>query len=497
MAFTTGDEGFPAVAPNGFDLPYAVRRSGWELAGGVALNGLGVAVGLAVAFVLFHRGPSAASPIGLVGVAAAVVFGWSLWRLRLPCVVFHEDRLETPAFFGTRSLFRRDILGVGRNISSRYGSYFLIYPKAGMGAPVQLKARLRDDRVVGPWLAGATDPQARAVEADRAAVLADPRYGATETERAARLDIAKKAMMAFNIACLGGAAWLGFLGALDPAMVGVAIAVLVVGAAVVAASNGLVVWVATWKARPGAVGALAPVAALCLRAFLTVDVLDARPLIWTAALAGVAAVGVLLARPIAALGARGAAVGSAVFVGLATYCAGVLADVAFDTAPARVFPTIVRDKHVSHGRSTSYHLSLAPFAGRPDEDVSVSSERYDRTGVGGLVCAAIHPGALRVGWLEIKDCPAGARAPEAATDAASYYPEEARRRRIEGLAVVECAVTDAGATTGCQAVSETPPGYGFGPAAVSRAAQVRVGLDPARPDPGRRIRIPVRFRIAG
>ncbi|HZZ67816.1 MAG TPA: energy transducer TonB [Phenylobacterium sp.] len=47
-----------------------------------------------------------------------------------------------------------------------------------------------------------------------------------------------------------------------------------------------------------------------------------------------------------------------------------------------------------------------------------------------------------------------------------YYPEQAQRNHIEGVATVGCTVTPEGKLTDCVVLSEDPPNWGFGEAAL-------------------------------
>lgn len=78
---------------------------------------------------------------------------------------------------------------------------------------------------------------------------------------------------------------------------------------------------------------------------------------------------------------------------------------------------------------------------------------------------------------------------------ASYYPEQARRGRLSGGAVVECRAEADGRLSSCRAVAETPQGAGFGEAAVRMASALRLQPNDAdgRPVAGRRYRTTIRF----
>jgi len=90
--------------------------------------------------------------------------------------------------------------------------------------------------------------------------------------------------------------------------------------------------------------------------------------------------------------------------------------------------------------------------------------------------------------------PSISRAPTA-DEIQRHYPAQARAEGVEGQAVLQCNVTARGALTGCVVVSETPPNYGFGTAAlaVSRLFQMRPREFNGVPVDGAQVRIPIRF----
>ncbi len=86
-----------------------------------------------------------------------------------------------------------------------------------------------------------------------------------------------------------------------------------------------------------------------------------------------------------------------------------------------------------------------------------------------------------------------------AEDLARYYPPQATIAGVNGRAVMTCLVTAEGSVSDCQVVDETPPGLGFGGAAVAMAPLFRMtprALD-GEPVGGARVTIPIRFVIAG
>jgi hypothetical protein len=150
-------------------------------------------------------------------------------------------------------------------------------------------------------------------------------------------------------------------------------------------------------------------AALVFFAGLENDFLDFSPLLIGAAagaLLGCGAGLLVWRRPgvagpwqmIIVIGLIGAALG---------YGAPGMIDTRFDAAQPQQFRATVSSMHVSHGKSTSYYLSLTPWGPRTEpSDVSVSSSLYNQVNPGDQVCVALHGGALAVPWFTVAQCAA-------------------------------------------------------------------------------------------
>ena len=84
----------------------------------------------------------------------------------------------------------------------------------------------------------------------------------------------------------------------------------------------------------------------------------------------------------------------------------------------------------------------------------------------------------------------------AAADYARLYPPRAMDNGVSGRVVLDCLVDGQGALS-CAVVSEDPPGYGFGNAALRLAQSFRAApqTTDGRPTGGGRVRVPITWRI--
>ena len=82
-------------------------------------------------------------------------------------------------------------------------------------------------------------------------------------------------------------------------------------------------------------------------------------------------------------------------------------------------------------------------------------------------------------------------------EAAEFYPRRAEEDGTEGMAIVDCLVTDDGRLENCSVVEEHPVGVGFGAATLALAKRFRLRSTSQSGElvGGRRVRIPFRWRL--
>lgn len=82
---------------------------------------------------------------------------------------------------------------------------------------------------------------------------------------------------------------------------------------------------------------------------------------------------------------------------------------------------------------------------------------------------------------------------------AGLYPADAQKQNVGGRAVVNCRILLSTRLSDCKVESESPPGRGFGEAAIKMALLLRVRPPSVDGEPvrGARLRYPVTFGAAG
>jgi len=78
-------------------------------------------------------------------------------------------------------------------------------------------------------------------------------------------------------------------------------------------------------------------------------------------------------------------------------------------------------------------------------------------------------------------------------DMITYYPKRAMNLGREGRAVIGCTVTEDRTLTDCAIVSEDPPGFEFGAAAIKLSSLFRMKVES---EVGAKVQIPINFRLA-
>ncbi len=295
-----------------------------------------------------------------------------------------------------------------RTVSSRNGTYKQIYLKEGRGS-ITLSNSFSTDDDFKAWFQKIADLDERDRQALLDEIAQQQDLGATPEERLAALSRAK----AVSIALLVVSVLLGI--ALDFGSSKLSLSMVrlcVVLLALAPLFSAWLVWrspllyaVIKKKKDPrGEVSWVVFIAGLAFIFCISGDhFVDMGPMIFSMALVGLALVAVFFNA--AKAGARGAWIALLLFSGLYGYGVVAVTDVMFDQSPAAAYATTVVGGHVSHGRSDTYYLRLAPWGPIAyEDDVSVSHSLYDSSHLGDTMCATLHSGSLHAPWFRVTAC---------------------------------------------------------------------------------------------
>jgi hypothetical protein len=359
----------------------------------------------AMLFILSAGDPHPSSAI----VASAAFAGVSLY---ITLVALHSrltiDRTQVRVRVAlrTREFALSQVEGY-RTYRNRYGSFRVICLKDGAGK-IALRQFATDDGLE-EWFGGLKDLD----EQDREQLLdkidQDPELGATPEERQRALDRARRLNLAFW--AVDGAAAAAFV--LVPSEYRLTAMAVLALAPVMAAYlvHRRPLLYAVFKSRSDPRGEVSPV--LMISGFGLIAGATKANLISMGLLLPFIGLGALLLvamfYPVARRSPRLAAtVGGLCFLS-AIYGWGLARawDTVADRSAPQTFTAQVLGGHVSRGsRSTSYYLILEPWGpyAAVNTQMEVSGTMYYATRQGGIVCLALHAGALRVPWYELVAC---------------------------------------------------------------------------------------------
>jgi hypothetical protein len=349
-------------------------------------------------------------PVSAVLLVCSVVTVLGIYLLAVALfykVILRADSIEVLEIYRRRSLVRINIEGRRFASPNRGPSSWILVPKPGVGKKITLSQYLKTDAQFLAWIHSLPDldeGQRRSPEQEKRKAIAELKArGVSE----AGIENLRRIALALNVAVYVT----GFCSFL------------------IADPNHLLTWallVVPWMAivlvakyKPyyrfgGPRRSIQPDLSLALilpGLFLSLQVLRViNPVGWqgplTLTLSGSALlVGVAYWVDPWLKGHRGTALLLLLVCCGSGYGAGMEVNALLDGSTPEIYRVLVTSKHVSRGRSTSYHLNLAQWGPNDTEqDITVSSNRYARTKIGDTVCLVLRSGALGVAWSEVGEC---------------------------------------------------------------------------------------------
>ncbi len=370
------------------------------LIGGVFFLVMGAAFGPTL-----FRTSTTALP-AMLPVLFFIGFGvYMLARLARARLVIDGSRIEVRSAFTDRSAERSEIEGF-RTINSRNGTYIKLLLRDGRGS-ITIPQSFDTDDAYRAWMQGLTDLDQRSRDEILAEVAQQEDLGSTTEERLKALPTARTWALILSLATGLAAAGLAF-GPVPLRLPGLVVLVIMPMIAVVLLHRAPLLYaIFKPKADPRAEMVFIPMAAgfgFLFRAS-GVNFVSLQSLLMIAV-----PVALVYGVTFVTAGRRnatqpGAWIAAIAVAGLYAYGLTATADTLGDRGAATSYETEVMSKHVSHGRSTTYYLDLAPWGPFTFvHQVRVPSSTYRAVVEGDEVCVQLHPGALHVPWYRVTDC---------------------------------------------------------------------------------------------
>lgn len=340
-----------------------------------------------------------------VGVSFAGLTSLYLFKLPRYQIQIWSDRIRYQGAWRHTELRFSDIEGF-RVLPTQYVSTLIISPttkslkKIQLGLVYEPRAELLD------WLRTHLVDLDRADEAaDLREIAADQNLGSTKEQRFGKLANARKWTRTLTFMAFLAIAWVFFHPDPYAYAVGLSLALPIASLLLLVWSGGVVRFDDTKKgAYPNvAVAFMLPAVAVSLRAILDWNVLQWGGF-WTPF--AVLGVGMMIALACAAADVRKKTtllITGAIFCFVYSYGAVLHLNCFYDRSAAQVYRCKLREQHVSRGKTTTYHFTLAPFIdGISERKVDVPAAVYQSYQVGDTVSVEVRAGALGIPWFAVR-----------------------------------------------------------------------------------------------
>jgi hypothetical protein len=340
----------------------------------------------------------------LAALTASCLIGAWVARTKRYRIEILADRIRYYGAWGFRELHLADIAGY-RVLPTHYVPSLLIVPSNKRKRKIYTALCYERKGEMLQWMAQHLpdlDHQEMADELDE--IVTDTSFGASRDERMARLAVAKRYVLLLNIAGGCAAAWAFIFPRPYDFAIWTLIVLPIIGLACVAFFHGLVRLDGKQEsAYPSAGGAIIlPPIILTLR-----TIFDWHLLSWGDTWPTLASLTVLVV-VIVVVCARDARrkwrfAGTVIFSALYVYGTATYLNCRYDRSEPFVYESTVRERHVSKGKHTSNHITLAPFVDdEPWREIEVPRATYERLREGDPVQIGVFEGALGIPWFLIR-----------------------------------------------------------------------------------------------
>ncbi len=385
-------------------MEYRIAK-GWRIAA-VVFSIMFIIGGLAFLLSPWYDHNMNKAPLVAILVGGAfIALGAAAWADTLKSKLTIDNySITQEGAFKRKSLLLADIKGYRTE-----KDYIFLVPESGKGA-LKISNYVENKDELRAWIEGKyPDVDMLVVEEETKEILADENFGGTTEERQQLLANAKKTATIFNVASTIIIFWLFIYP--KPYQLAWVMALLVAPASL------YILWhfkglVTVNDTKKSAYPSLLPILFLvCLlagvRAIIDYDIYLYNN-VWKY-MVGVAAALTAATYSIAYTGHQKNINKKPIIFALAAlfalygYGATVFVNCHFDTKPPQVFTEPVTDMRVSHGKSTTYYITTAPWGQYTQpKEMSVAKSLYNSLQSGDSVNIYLRPGQLGIPWYFVE-----------------------------------------------------------------------------------------------
>jgi len=337
--------------------------------------------------------------LGLVGAALIIL------NLIKRKIVITDYSIKYITIWSSKEIVIKDIKGF------RIGDKIIfIYPFDEHSPKLSIKDYLSIGDIKGfkNWLAeNFKDLDKEEFEAAKSEILQDTSLGITAEDRELKYNNNKKYATWYSMVALFSFFAVIYIHSDSRAVCIALLLYPIPGILLVTLSNGLIRLYAKKNSAYNAIfiGLLLPAFALAVQSFKNTKFLNFSSLLFPAVVVAVVAFCVLFFVAIKKVKDNVMAQIICALVFSAAYGLGAASAINcdFDQAQPKVYPVKVIDHHVTHGKSTSYYITIDEWKEGLSESINVSSSFYDNTPVGSTVNVNLKPGTLNIPWYYISE----------------------------------------------------------------------------------------------
>lgn len=339
-----------------------------------------------------------------IGLGAVLAFAWQTNRnSRLEiwpeCVRYH-------GVFGRVQELRLEHIQGFQIRRGRHERHLVFVPRVKIHKPLSFALVLERESELLEWVTGQfCDLDAERFQSEMQTILSDERLGSSEAQRRAALHAAQRYSRILNVSAFAVAIWvLGYPQPYSVAMA-VAMAMPVLNLLLLLKSRGLIRFASNHcSPYPHTLLALfLPSLALLTRGLSAGHFLDWEQFWVPFAVVGTALLGATLLCASDVRNRVGLMLGASCLC--LVYSAGFVAHVNsfYDRTKPAVYRTVVQSRHISRGKSTSYHLTISPWLDLPMAyEVRVSRAFYEKHPEHSVAHILVYEGVFGIPWYQVQ-----------------------------------------------------------------------------------------------